>query len=102
MIIPRLLALGALTYAGLRLRKRLKGGDTPVRRRDRDAEPVRDLLVEDPICGKLVPSREALTLETAGGARHFCSEACRLAFGLQTGRTGRSQQTEQAQGERTA
>ena len=102
MIIPRLLALGALAYAGLRLRKRLGRSAEPARRpagRASAAEPVRDLLVEDPVCGKLVPSREALTLETAGGVRHFCGEACRLAFQLQT---GRSRQKEQAQGERTA
>lgn len=99
MFLPRLLALGALAYAGLRLRKRLGRSSPPARRPASAAEPVQDYLVEDPVCGKLVPSREALTLETAGGVRHFCGEACRLAFQLQT---GRSRQTEQAQGERTA
>ena len=99
MIIPLLLALGALVYAGLRLRKRLGRRSASARRPASVAEPVRDHLVEDPVCGKLVPSREALTLETAAGVRHFCGEACRLAFQLQT---GRSRQTEQAQGERTA
>ena len=101
MIIPRLLALGALAYAGLRLRRRLgrDGSGERMQGPTGGEEAVRDVLVEDPVCGRLVPSREALTLETAGGLRHFCGEACRLAYQLQTGRT---RQSEHTQGERTA
>ena len=101
MIIPRLLALGALAYAGLRLRRRLgrDGSGERMHGPTGGEEAVRDVLVEDPVCGRLVPSREALTLETPGGLRHFCGEACRLAWQL---RAGRPEKTKHAQGARTA
>lgn len=105
MIIPRLLALGALAYAGLRLRERLGRSNAPARRpagHAGAAEPVRDVLVEDPVCGKLAPRREALTLEVGGVTHYFCGEACRLAYQLQTGRAKQARRTEQTQGERTA
>ncbi len=38
--------------------------------------PVSDTLEEDPICKKLVPSRQAVTMRLHGNTYYFCSQEC--------------------------
>lgn len=38
--------------------------------------PVSDTLEEDPVCKKLVPSRQAVTMRLHGNTYYFCSEEC--------------------------
>lgn len=38
--------------------------------------PVNDILIEDPICHKLVPKGQAIRLRHNGEIIHFCSEEC--------------------------
>ena len=81
MLVARLLAAGALAYyAGLRLRKHLRHGNPASQQPPADVQPVEDVLVEDPICCRLVPRRQALALADAGDMHFFCSEDCRNIF----------------------
>lgn len=47
--------------------------------------PVSDTLEEDPICKKLVPSRQAVTMRLHGKTYYFCSEECCSAFRTKQG-----------------
>ncbi|NLZ17476.1 MAG: hypothetical protein GX087_07055 [Desulfobulbaceae bacterium] len=81
MLVARLLAAGALAYyAGLRLRKHLRHDNPAPQRPSADAQPIEDVLVEDPICRRLIPRKQALTLSDADGILFFCSEDCRNIF----------------------
>lgn len=80
MFMARLLAFGALAYAGLRLRKYLDQDKTPIQRPTENAQPVEDVLMEDPVCQRLVPKQQALILHHTGVAHYFCSEHCRRLF----------------------
>lgn len=42
--------------------------------------PVSDTLEEDPVCKKLVPSRQAVTMRLHGTTYYFCSEECCNTF----------------------
>ena len=48
-------------------------------------ESESDILKEDPICGKLVPSRQAEVLVSQGKRYYFCSRKCRDSFRQQQG-----------------
>lgn len=76
----RILILAALLYLGYRLIKAnlSKSGED---QKSEDEEPqkggaITDVLIEDPVCGKLVPKQQAYTLETEDGPRLFCSKEC--------------------------
>lgn len=47
--------------------------------------PVRDVLMEDPVCNSLVPKQQAVVLEQDGETIYFCSEECRNQFMAQQG-----------------
>ena len=80
MILPRLLALGALAaYVGLRLRKYL-GSGSRVPQAHNTAQPIEDILEEDPVCHRFIPRQEALTVSRSGMIQYFCSEECRQKF----------------------
>lgn len=79
MILTRLLALGALVAAGLHLRKYLVSGKR-VPQTDATAQPIEDILEEDPVCHRFVPRQEALTATRSGMIQYFCSEECRQKF----------------------
>lgn len=36
--------------------------------------------MEDPICQRLVPKKQAITVRDTDGLHHFCSEDCRNIF----------------------
>ncbi len=80
MFMARLLAAGALAYAGFRLRKYLSNDKMPAQRQAEDAQPVEDVLMEDPVCQRLVPRQQALVLHHIGATHYFCSEHCRHLF----------------------
>jgi YHS domain-containing protein len=42
--------------------------------------PLSDTLEEDPVCKKLVPSRQAVQLEWQGKKHYFCSQECCNTF----------------------
>ncbi|NQS71360.1 MAG: hypothetical protein HQQ73_04285 [Desulfobulbaceae bacterium] len=84
MLILRLVAAGVLVYAGLRLRKYLlrRNSSAPQAPATPGAKtaPVEDILMEDPICQRLVPKKQAITVRDTDGLHHFCSEDCRNIF----------------------
>ena len=41
-----------------------------------EQEDVKDTLVEDPVCHKLIPKRQAIRLRHKGTTYYFCSEKC--------------------------
>jgi len=89
----RLVIIAGLIYLGYRLLisdwKKKRGGSDKSSS-DNGTSPdasVEDVLVEDPICHKLVPKRQAIRLKQRGkdGYRYFCSEECCNKFVSQTG-----------------
>ncbi len=82
----RILILVGLLYIGYRLIMRSlgKGGGT---KKDDTAdtsagktERITDVLVEDPVCHKLVPKQQAIQLEVKGETHYFCSRECSEHF----------------------
>ena len=55
------------------------------RKERKQEESESDILKEDPICGKLVPSRQAEVLVSQGKRYYFCSRKCRDSFRQQQG-----------------
>jgi YHS domain-containing protein len=45
-----------------------------------DAGTITDVLVEDPVCGRLVPKQQARIVESDGEPHFFCSQECADAF----------------------
>lgn len=75
----RIVIIAVLVYIGYRLLtsgKKSSGaqrGEQP----DDAAEPrVSDVLMEDPVCHKLVPKHQAVRLRHQGETVYFCSDAC--------------------------
>lgn len=92
MIPIKLIVIAILLYLGYRLlvsdwsaRKDKKNSD-PVQGRP-DEGPVADVLVEDPICHKLVPKQQAIRLKSKlkDEIVYFCSEECCDLFVRQEG-----------------
>lgn len=79
----RLIIIGILLYIGYLL---IKGGRVDKQRKDRKKseidgpDDVSDVLVEDPVCKKLVPKNQAVTVEHEGERRYFCSDECCKTF----------------------
>jgi len=75
----RLIILAILFYIAYRLlvgdwrKNRLAREE---RRNKGGSMPLDDILEEDPVCGKLVPRQQAVTLQQAGKTRYFCSKEC--------------------------
>jgi len=79
--IVRLVVLGILFYIAWRLLRGLIGsapGAKRGRRSNRTAEEtkVQDVLVEDPVCHKLVPKNQAVRCRIDGKTYYFCSDTC--------------------------
>jgi YHS domain-containing protein len=73
----RLLVLAALLYIAWRLLKappRAKPGATAGEGKNNDR--VQDVLMEDPVCHKLIPKSQAIRLRRDGTTYYFCSEEC--------------------------
>lgn len=80
----RILILVGLLYIGYRLIMRsLKGSGTKDEKKSAPSEKpemITDVLVEDPVCHKLVPKQQAIQLEVEGETHYFCSRECSEHF----------------------
>jgi YHS domain-containing protein len=88
----RILILAALLYIGYRLISANFKKDSGEKKEDKEegsaqsAQPsgesgsITDVLVEDPVCRKLVPKQQAHTVELEGEIHYFCSKECGDAF----------------------
>ncbi len=78
MMVVRLVVLALLFYIAWRLLNSLSGRKDTERPGAPDPEdaPVRDTLVEDPVCRKLVPRHQAVRLRQDGKTYYFCSDEC--------------------------
>jgi len=81
----RILILAALLYIGYRLISANFKKDSGEQKEDNseepaasaeDSGPITDVLIEDPVCRKLVPKQQAHTIELNGESHHFCSKEC--------------------------
>ena len=85
----KFVVIAILLYTGYRLLisdwRKKKGKDSSAQ--DRPDEPVADVLVEDPVCHKLVPKQQAIRLKAGGQEEilYFCSEECCKRFVNQEG-----------------
>ena len=85
----RILVLVILFYIGYRLivgsiRKNKKVTASGNKKPPKEM-PTSDILAEDPVCHKLVPQQQAVTLEVAGEKHYFCSQECCETFRNQHG-----------------
>lgn len=74
----RLIIIGILLYIGYLL---IKGGSSNTKKKEDgeeidDSAKISDVLVEDPVCKKLVPKGQAVTAEYEGNTNYFCSKEC--------------------------
>ena len=78
----RILILAVLFYLGYRLIKANFTKSDDKKKDEKQDEEVRkdgaitDVLIEDPVCHKLVPKQQAYTLEAEDGPHYFCSKEC--------------------------
>ncbi len=88
----KLVIIAGLLYFGYRLF--ISDWKKKKNKREEETEPksvqddqVEDILVEDPVCHKLVPKQQAIRLKQRGtdGYNYFCSEECCNKFVSQTG-----------------
>jgi len=73
----RLLILAALLYIAWRLLKapRNQSGSRGKKAAQEDGK-VEDVLMEDPVCHKLIPKSQAIRLRKDKTTYYFCSEEC--------------------------
>lgn len=79
MIVVRLVVLGILFYFAWRLLRGITGSRSEARqarREQRTESRVEDVLVEDPVCHKLVPKNQAVRCRIDGKTYYFCSDTC--------------------------
>lgn len=76
----RILILAVLLYIGYRLIMKNFSKTDNDKKSDKGTATkggkITDVLVEDPICHKLVPKQQALELELEGQTHYFCSQEC--------------------------
>ena len=78
----RILILAVLFYLGYRLIKANfsksdeKNKDETQDEQTRQGGAITDVLIEDPVCHKLVPKQQAYALEAEDGVHYFCSKEC--------------------------
>jgi YHS domain-containing protein len=81
MPVVRFVLLGILVYIAWRLLRGItRGSGKAVKsRRNKEADNgpgVQDVLVEDQVCGKLVPKSQAVRCRINGKTHYFCSDTC--------------------------
>lgn len=86
----RLVILALLIYIGYLLIRGTKKTSAGSQGRKADQENLdvgssNDVLVEDPVCKKLVPKSQAISLTQRGETVYFCSEECCRIFVSQKG-----------------
>lgn len=75
----RILILAILVYIAYRLIFGGNGGavqEQKSKKSEVKKMPVDDILEEDPVCGKLVPRKQAVHYHHGGKTIYFCSEEC--------------------------
>jgi len=82
----RLIIIGILLYIGYLL---IKGSGTKKKEDPtselKDPGEASDILVEDPVCKKLVPKQQAVTAKDGDKTIYFCSKECCNTFVSQKG-----------------
>lgn len=82
----RLIIIGILLYIGYLL---IKGSGTKKKEGPpselNDPGEASDILVEDPVCKKLVPKQQAVTAKDGDKIVYFCSKECCNTFVSQKG-----------------
>ncbi len=83
----KLIVIGILLYIGYLL---IKGSVGKSKKNKQNGEingpsKVSDVLVEDPVCKKLVPRQQAITAEHEGKTIYFCSKECCNTFAIAKG-----------------
>jgi len=85
----RIIILAVLFYIGYRLIKSSFSKKNESRatesRTDGINADITDVLVEDPVCGKLVPQQQALKIDKNGETYYFCSNECCNQFASEKG-----------------
>ncbi len=86
----RLIILAVLFYIAWRLiksglKKKFPGLRTEVVKDYGQDSKAEDVLVEDPVCHKLVPQKQAIRLRHQGKYLYFCSERCCDTFSGEPG-----------------
>lgn len=85
----RILILAVLIYIGYRLLRNSfstkEGPDPSEKSAPGPSDQLTDVLVEDPVCGTLVPREQAVKLEHDGETFYFCSQKCCDEFISQKG-----------------
>lgn len=80
----RILILAVLFYLGYRLIKsNFSKSDEDKKSEDEEVRhggAITDVLIEDPVCHKLVPKQQAYAMEAEDGLHHFCSKECADKF----------------------
>ncbi|MBT8330557.1 MAG: YHS domain-containing protein [Desulfofustis sp.] len=78
----RILILAVLFYLGYRLIKANFSKSDEKKKDEKQDEKaqqggaITDVLIEDPVCHKLVPKQQAYALEAEDGVHYFCSKQC--------------------------
>ena len=77
----RLFVLGGLLYIFWRLlRRQFRDKIQAEQQKEAQEEKAEDVLVEDLVCGILIPKQQAVRLRQDGRTYYFCSESCCDAF----------------------
>ncbi len=79
----RLVILAILIYIGYLLIRGSRGNKKNNVHEQTDTTSSSDVLVEDPVCKRLVPKGQAYTLKDKKKDVYFCSDACRRAYGTE-------------------
>jgi len=87
----RILILAILIYIGYRLLKnsfaKKSDPEKPANKKPGPSDRLTDVLVEDPVCKKLVPKEQAVKLDHDGEIYYFCSQECCNEFASEKGDT---------------
>jgi len=78
MAILRLFVLAALIYSLVYLVRSVFKSESAHKEQvdDSPEQEVQDVLVEDPVCHKLLPKKQALRCKFGQDVIYFCSEEC--------------------------
>ena len=95
----RILILAGLVYLGYRLIKAnfSKSGENE-KKEDEQPRPggaITDVLIEDPVCLKLIPKQQAYTFEADDGPHYFCSKECGDKFAADREKSDQNQSSDQ-------
>ena len=97
----RILILAVLFYLGYRLIKaNFSKPDDNKEDETHDEETrqggaITDVLIEDPVCHKLVPKQQAYALEVDDGVRYFCSKQCGDKFAAEQEKSNQDSSSDQ-------